>query len=92
MLSNCIFKAIPLWLRHWKDGAELVFVHTEREYAWKIKFPHCFVRFKNGVEAHWVPIRGDLGRYPLPLFRGYWLWKKSTRHMEKGVSYGSTEQ
>lgn len=74
-MSNCVVEGVRMWLKHWKNGAELVFVHTNREYVWKIKFPHCFVRFKDGAEAHYVPIKGDLGKFPIPIFKGKWLWK-----------------
>lgn len=70
MLSNCIIAAFRLWWRFRDNGAELVMIKTQRHY-WLIEMPHAFVRFADGYEVEFVPLK-DLGKFPPPLFRGTW--------------------
>lgn len=83
MYSNCWIAALVATYRHNRsDGPKLAIIPipTKRIYWWPWKVPHVIVRYANGREIEFVPIKKTLGVLPLPLFKGHWKRRKGEEH------------
>lgn len=69
-LSNCWFSCFYFWWRNRNNNAKLIFEQTKKEYWW-VKMPHCYVIIEN-KKYEFLPIKDNLGKFPMPLFLGYW--------------------
>lgn len=75
-VSNCWIEAARLWVKFCNDGCRGVIIRTARDYWW-LKMPHAYIEFSNGAQIEYVPKKGDLGRFPPPLFHGVWRLRKA---------------
>jgi hypothetical protein len=68
-LSNCWISCVIFWIKN-RNNAKLIFEPTKREYWW-VKMPHCYIIIED-MKYEFLPIKDNLGKFPMPLFLGHW--------------------